>query len=37
MSGFVSAVVVAVAIALLERLAVQLVCSLWDGLRPATA
>jgi hypothetical protein len=37
MSGFVSAVLVTVATVLLERLAVQLVGLLWDGMRPATA
>jgi hypothetical protein len=37
MSNFVTAVLVTVAAALLERLAVQLVRSLWGALRPAAA
>jgi hypothetical protein len=35
MSGFLMAVAVAVAAALLERLAVQFVRSLWNALQPA--
>jgi len=36
MSGFFTAVMVTVAAALLERLAVHLARSLWGALRPAT-
>ena len=37
MGGFLTAVAVAVAVALLERLAVHIARSLWDAWRPASA
>jgi hypothetical protein len=37
MGNFVTAVLVAVAAALLERLAIKLVRSVWGALRPAAA
>jgi len=37
MSGFLAAVMVTVAAALLERLAVHIARSLWDALRTAAA
>jgi hypothetical protein len=37
MGGFLTAIAVAVAAALLERLAIQLARTLWNALQPATS